>query len=31
VMEVVKKCKDCLFFQKQTMKHVNPLWPIDIS
>jgi transposase InsO family protein len=28
-MEVVKKCKDC--FQKQTMKHANPLRPIDIS
>jgi hypothetical protein len=31
VMEVVKKCRDCQFFQKQTMKHVNPLRPIDIS
>jgi hypothetical protein len=31
VMEVVKKCKDCQFFQKQTMKHDNPLRPIDIS
>jgi hypothetical protein len=30
-MEVVKKCKDCLFFQKQTTKHVNPLRPINIS
>jgi hypothetical protein len=30
-MEVVKKCKDCQFFQKQTMKYVNPLRPIDIS
>jgi hypothetical protein len=30
-MEIVKKCIDCQFFQKQTMKHTNPLWPIDIS
>jgi hypothetical protein len=30
-MEVVKKFRDCQFFQKQMMKHVNPLWPIDIS
>jgi hypothetical protein len=30
-MEVVKKCRDCQFFQKQTMKYVNPLRPIDIS
>jgi hypothetical protein len=30
-MEVMKKCRDCQFFQKQTMKHANPLWPIDIS
>jgi hypothetical protein len=30
-MEVVKKCRDCQFFQKKTMKHVNPLRPIDIS
>jgi hypothetical protein len=30
-MEVVTKCKDCQFFQKQTMKHVNPLWSIDLS
>jgi hypothetical protein len=30
-MEVVKKCKDCQFFQKQTTKHANPLQPIDIS
>jgi hypothetical protein len=30
-MEVVKKCKDCQFFQKQTTKHANPLRPIDIS
>jgi hypothetical protein len=30
-IEVVKKCKDCQFFRKQTMKHVNPLQPIDIS
>jgi hypothetical protein len=24
-MEVVTKCKDCQFFQKQTSKHANPL------
>jgi hypothetical protein len=31
VMEVIKKCRDCQFFQKQMTKHVNPLRPIDIS
>jgi hypothetical protein len=30
-MEIITKCKDCQFFQKQTMKHVNPLRPIDLS
>jgi hypothetical protein len=30
-MEVVRKCKDYQFFQKQTIKHANPLRPIDIS
>jgi hypothetical protein len=30
-MEIVAKCRDCQFFQKQTMKHVNPLRSIDIS
>jgi transposase InsO family protein len=30
-MEIVTKCNDCQFFQKQTTKHANPLWPIDIS
>jgi hypothetical protein len=30
-MEVVTKCNDCQFFQKQTMKHANPLRLIDIS
>jgi ribonuclease HI len=30
-MEVIKKCRDCQFYQKQTMKHVNPLPPIDVS
>jgi hypothetical protein len=30
-MEVVTKCKDCQFFQKQTSKNANPLWPIDLS
>jgi hypothetical protein len=31
VIEIVTKCKECQFFQKQTMKHVNPLRPIDLS
>jgi hypothetical protein len=31
VMEVVTKCNDCQFFQKQIMKHANPLRPIDLS
>jgi hypothetical protein len=30
-MKVVKKCRDCQFFQKQTTKHANPLQPINIS
>jgi hypothetical protein len=30
-MEVIKKCRNCQFFQKQMMKHANPLQPIDIS
>jgi hypothetical protein len=30
-MEIVTKYKECQFFQKQTMKHVNPLRPIDLS
>jgi hypothetical protein len=30
-MKVVKKCRDCQFFQKQTIKHANPLRLIDIS
>jgi hypothetical protein len=30
-MEVMKKCRGCQFFQKQTMKHGNPLRSIDIS
>jgi hypothetical protein len=29
-MEVVTKCKDCQFFQKQTMKHANPLRSTDL-
>jgi transposase InsO family protein len=29
--EVIKKCKDYQFIQKQTTKHANPLRPIDIS
>jgi hypothetical protein len=31
VMKIVTKCKECHFFQKQTMKHANPLRPIDLS
>jgi hypothetical protein len=31
VMEVVTEFKDFQFFQKQTMKHANPLRPIDLS
>jgi transposase InsO family protein len=30
-IEVVKKCRDCLFYQKQMTKHANPLQPIDVS
>jgi hypothetical protein len=30
-MEIVTKCKECRFFQKQTTKHANPLQPIDLS
>jgi hypothetical protein len=30
-MEVVKKCRDYQFYQKQTTKHANPLRPIDVS
>jgi hypothetical protein len=30
-MEIVTKCKECQFFQKQTKKHVNPLRPINLS
>jgi hypothetical protein len=30
-MEVVKKYKECQFFQKQITKNANPLRPIDIS
>jgi hypothetical protein len=30
-MEIVVKCRDCQFFQKETMKHANSLRPIDIS
>jgi hypothetical protein len=29
--EIVTKCKECQFFQKQTTKHANPLRPIDLS
>jgi hypothetical protein len=31
VLEIITKCKDCQFFQKQTMKHANPLRHIDQS
>jgi hypothetical protein len=31
VMEVVKKCRDCQFFRKHTIKHADPPWPIDVS
>jgi hypothetical protein len=31
VMGIITKCRDCQFFQKQTTKHANPLWPIDLS
>jgi hypothetical protein len=30
-MEIVTKCRECQFFQKQTTKHANPLRPIDLS
>ena len=30
-MEIITKCKDCQFFQKQTTKQADPLWPIDLS
>jgi transposase InsO family protein len=30
VTKVIMKCKDCQFFQKQTLKHANPLRPIDL-
>jgi hypothetical protein len=30
-MEIIAKCRDCQFFQKQTTKHANSLRPIDIS
>jgi hypothetical protein len=30
-MEVIKKCRDCQFYQKQMTKHANPLRPIDVS
>jgi hypothetical protein len=30
-MEVVTKCNNCQFFQKQATKHANPLWLIDLS
>jgi hypothetical protein len=31
VMEIITKCKECQFFQKQTTKDVNPVRPIDLS
>jgi hypothetical protein len=30
-MEIVTKCEECQFFQKQTTKHANPLHPMDLS
>jgi hypothetical protein len=30
-MEVVTKCNNYQFFQKQATKHANPLWLIDLS
>jgi hypothetical protein len=30
-MQIITKCKECQFFQKQTTKHANPLRPIDLS
>jgi hypothetical protein len=30
-MEVITKYKGCQFFQKQIMKHANPLRSIDLS
>jgi hypothetical protein len=30
-MEIITKCRDCQFFQKQTTKHANPLCPINLS
>jgi hypothetical protein len=29
-MEIITKCRDCQFFQKQTTKHANPLQSIDL-
>jgi hypothetical protein len=30
-VEIVTKCKECQFLQKQTMKHVNPPRPISLG
>jgi hypothetical protein len=30
-IEVINKCRDCQFYQKQTTKHANPLQLIDVS
>jgi transposase InsO family protein len=30
-MEVINKCNNCQSFKKQTMKHANPLRPINLS
>jgi hypothetical protein len=30
-MEIITKCKECQFFQKQTTKLANHLRPIDLS
>jgi hypothetical protein len=29
-VEIVTKCRDYHFFHKQTTKHANPLWPINL-
>jgi hypothetical protein len=31
MMEVITKCKDCQFFQKQITKHANHFRPINLS
>jgi hypothetical protein len=31
MMQIIIKFRDSFFFKKQTMKHANPLHPIDLS